>query len=205
MKLKAILILCGLISICGCAGSKNFIPRDYKGDDAGYVILSLGASTETKYQSYALLIRKIDKSAETLIMYLPDNMFGSTKKDFVDDDSHGFVSVRRFPQGEYEIYNFDIFSNLGLIQTHYKAKNDFSIPFSVETGKTIYLGEYIAFTVAKGLFGTSTGGAVFIITDEQQRDLDFIKKNDLNISIENVSNSTPDPEKVGCPLLRSKL
>ena len=160
MKFKAILVLFGLLTIYGCAGSKNFIPKGYKGVDAGYVILSLGASTETKYQSYALLIRKKDKSAETTIMYMPDNMFSPTKKDFIENDSHGFVSVRNLPQGEYEIYNFDVFENLGLIQTHYKAKNDFSIPFSVSTGKITYLGEYIAFTVAKGLFGTSTGGAV---------------------------------------------
>jgi hypothetical protein len=201
---KFIIVSWILICMFGCASSSNYIPANYAGEDAGHIIISLGASTETKYSSYKLFIRKIDKSLNSGVGYLPDNMFKPTKKDFIDSDSHGFVSSFAMPAGDYEIYNFDVFENLGLRQTNYRAKEDFSIPFSIESGKATYLGEYIAYSIGKGFLGTSTGGAIFVVKNEKVRDIQIAKNKYPDLFADNVIDSVPSPESIDCPLIKSK-
>ena len=189
------------ISICmlGCAvNTKNYIPANYVGDDAGHIVISLGASTETKYNSYKLFIRKIDKSLNSGVAYLVNNIFKPMKKDFVDNDSHGIVVSYAMPAGDYEIYNFDVFNNLGLIQTNYSAKEDFSIPFSIKPKQTTYLGEYIAYSI-----GGSTGGVIFIVKNEMPRDIRIAKRKLPDLFVENVVDSVPSPDSIGCPLIKS--
>jgi hypothetical protein len=190
------------IYVFGCANSSNYIPANYAGDDAGYIVMSLGASTETKYEAYKLFIRKMDKSLNSGVAYLPDNMFKPTKKDFIDNDSHGAVISFAMPAGDYEIYNCDIFENLGLRQTNYRAKQDFSIPFSIKPGTATYLGEYIAFTIGKGFLGTSTGGAIFVVKNEMARDVQIAKKKFPDLFADNVIDSVPSPDSIGCPLIK---
>jgi hypothetical protein len=192
------------IYVFGCANSSNYIPANYTGDDAGHIVISLGASTETNYSSYKLFIRKTDESLNSGVAYLPDNMFKPSKKDFIDNDSHGAIISFAMPAGDYEIYNFDIFENLGLRQTNYKARQDFSIPFSIRPGTTTYLGEYIAYTIGKGFLGTSTGGAIFVVKNEMARDIQIAKKKFPVLFADNVIDSVPSPDTIGCPLIKSK-
>lgn len=53
----------------------------------------------------------------------------------------GFVTTLRLPAGEYEIFKWDLFFNVGLAQWYKHSDWLFSIPFKVVPGKINYLGE----------------------------------------------------------------
>ncbi len=67
--------------------------------------------------------------------------FLGTKRDFDDDDATGFVDVRRLSPGEYEIFGISA-AMYGLIEWHWKSKDEFSVPFTIAPGVGTYLGDF---------------------------------------------------------------
>ena len=197
---SCVLIVFLILIISGCA-TGNRIPLDYSGVDTGYAIISIGHTKETQYSSYKFLFRTVDKKAENMVGYWAPFFLKKHKGDFENDRSIGTVELLRLPPGEYEIYNFDIFMNLGLIQTNYKAKTDFSIPFIVKPNEATYIGEYIADNLGHNFIDASIGGAYFIISDKKARDVEIVNNNNPNIEFIHVSNAVPSVDKIGCPLL----
>lgn len=198
---RSVFIAAITLIVSACAGT---IPRDYAGPDAGHLVVALGASAETKYSSYTLMYRKKGDKAEGMIRYLQENMFSPTKRDFDGESGNGFVAVHSLPAGEYEIYNFDVFFNGGMIQTNFGSRQDFSIPFTITPGKAVYLGDFTAVGMTgNNIFGMSVrNGAYFIVSDKQERDLPVARAK--MPALGSVEISVPDAAKVGNPFIRAK-
>jgi hypothetical protein len=197
---RSIFIAAICVIVSACAGT---IPRDYAGPDAGHLVVALGASAETKYSSYTLMYRKKGDKAEGMVRYLQENMFSPTKRDFDHQTENGFVAVHSLPAGEYEIYNFDVFFNGGMIQTNFGSRQDFSIPFTIIPGKAVYLGDFMAVSMTgNNIFGMSVrNGAYFVISDKQGRDLPIAKAKVPLLG--NVEVAIPQATAIGNPLLRN--
>lgn len=192
--------LFGLI-LTACATT---IPRDYTGADAGQLVVALGASAETKYASYTLMYRKKGDKAQGMVRYLQDNMFFPTKRDFDDLSENGFVAVHSLPAGDYEIYNFDVFFNGGMVQTNFGSRQDFSIPFTIKPGKATYIGDFTAVGITgNNIFGLPVrNGAYFIVSDKQGRDLPVAREK--MPSLGSVEIAVPDAAAVRNPFIQAK-
>lgn len=153
----------------------NTLQINYKGSDKGLVILTLTANKEDPIQDYTLRIRKKDKSATGGFGYVPHNLFRPTPCDFEERYYHGFVKVLKLEPGEYEVFNFVLGTRSGII---YTAKEDFSAPFTVKEGETIYIGEYWFASIKKKDFLGQTSRRFYItISDRGGRDIPIaIKK-----------------------------
>lgn len=201
--LQKIFAVVTLILMAGCATTGQ-IPRDYSGSDAGYLIVGLGAAPGTNYTSYTLKFRKKSDPAEGSVRYLQENLFKPTPRDFDDSQENGFVDIQKLPAGEYEIYNFSIFLNGGMFQNYYGSRQDFSIPFKIVPDKATYIGDFTAVKITgKNFFGmTVPGGAYFILSNKQSRDVSIAKRKLPELG--NIEPSVPDAAAVGNPFVQPK-
>lgn len=200
MKLYYSLVATLLLSACG---SIPDVRNEYQGSDAGRVAIGIGASAKTYYSSYSLIFRKVTekKGDSNRFIYFQDNIFAAQKRDYDNSKENGIVQSFRLAPGDYEIFNFDIFLNGGTVQKNFSSKKDFSIPFSVRSNETTYLGNYQANMVTgKNFFGFNIlAGAVFVVTDREKADIDLVKKRLPNISLGSVTNATPKANAIANP------
>ena len=197
-----VVLAISLITILGCA-TVNHIPLNQSGGEVGYAVISIGHAKGTNYSSYKMLFRTKDKTAQNAVGYKTPVFSKKNKTDFEDERTIGTVELLRLPAGEYEIYNFDVFENLGMAQTNYSAKKEFSIPFTIKPNEATYLGEYIAVNIGGKFISASVGGAYFMVDNKIKRDLEYVKMYH-GMAFDTISNTVPVPEDVGCPLLKSR-
>jgi hypothetical protein len=174
------------VFIVGCASGPT-LKTDYSGPNSGRVVLSMSAVAPTAYSYYRFHFRKRGETGSAPygeLTFFQTNVFYSREPDFKNANDAGVVLTASLPAGDYEIFNFEIFSNNAQIQTHYSSKAPFSIPFTVLEAKTTYIGSY----QANGLFGKNTfgmtmpAGAFFVVKNESVRDLQLATKRGLPIS-----------------------
>jgi len=179
------------IILTGCA----HLQVNYNGPDKGIVILTLTANKDDPIQTYALRIRKKDKSATGGVSYVPHNLFRPTPCDFEERYYHGFVKVLKMEPSEYEVFNFVLGTRSGIV---YTAKEDFSAPFTVKEGETIYIGEYW-FTPIKGtdFLGMRTWKFYVALSDRGGRDIPIAIKKEPTIRDDWIKVQIPDGERFG--------
>jgi hypothetical protein len=195
--------------LSGCA-TVNRVPTDYAGQDAGKVVLGMGATAGTSYSSYSLLFRKKshsvneEKATAGRFTYFQTNVFYRQAADYQTSAEGGVVLVQSLPPGVYEIYNFDIFFNAGTVQNNYGSRVDFSIPFTVKPGQTTYLGNYQANKLTgKNFLGLSLpAGAVFVVTDRLKAELPIAEAK-IKSALPAVQDATPQPNQIGNPFFTS--
>lgn len=203
-RFASIVFLAGLLSALGGCAYQRDLPRTYKGSDTGYLVVAIAAAKTGPYYSfYALHYRRPDKSAGAQATYRREVPFGfgaTTTPDFDTPDAAGMVLVKQIEPGEYELFNFSLFENGYPAQITFSAKNDFSVKFTVEPGKTTYLGRYVLHpTTGKSLIGlTVPAGGVFEIFDETENDLAIARTK--NPDIGPVSKQVPPASAFGTPL-----
>ena len=190
-----------LVSLCaaflvGCASTSQ-MPSNYAGADAGQVVLGLGAlNAGAAYSSYDLRFRRVDSAQADAAVgnftYLSNNVFSSKKPDYQDSKETGVVLVKSLPAGKYEIYNFNIFLNMGMTQSNFSSRVPFSIPFTVKAGQVTYLGNYQANKLtAKNAFGLEIpAGAVFAVSQRQTTEVGIARALDATLPAA-VENATP--------------
>lgn len=203
-------LLLGLVAfLAGCA-TVDRLPTDYAGHDAGRVVISMGAATGTSYSSYSLLFRKRGSDAAEnkpvgRFTYFQTNMFYKQTPDYHSGDEAGVVLIHSLPPGDYEIYNFDVFFNGGMVQKNFFSKIDVSIPFSVRSGETTYLGNYQANRLTgHNIIGISIpAGAVFAVSDRLKDELPIAQVKSKG-AVDTAKNATPDPKAIGNPFFVSR-
>lgn len=202
----AFLFLGGCVSAgstSGPLGSSGPLGGKYDGADAGYLILTLGAQAGTAYSDYAIFFRKRDGSASGSIWWGQGNMFDRRKLDIDDNKEKALVDVRRLPPGDYEVFNFDVHMNGGTIQESWRARRNFSIPFTIAPGGATYLGEFIAVKLTgHNFFGMAVpDGAYFLLSDKAERDLPVARLKEAGLA--EASDAFVDPKNLDNPLLRA--
>lgn len=199
---RRIAIAAATLTMAGCASQPQI--SDYKGTDAGHVVLGMGAANGTSYSWYRLFFRKAgvprEAAAAGAFTFFQTNAFYSRKPDYESADESGVVIVDTLPPGHYEMFNFDVFLNAGMIQNNYSSRVPFSIPFEIKAGAITYLGNYQAHRLTgKNVFGmTIAAGAVFVVTDRQVKELALARGREAPAAAQ-VLNMTPSVASIGNP------
>lgn len=143
----------------------------YAGADAGYVVASLAKPPGSAYDSVTLAYRRADGNGDGTL-------------NFSGGASSSAVAVARLAPGPYEFYTFNV-KGTG---RDYTPLFVYSIPFSVQTGKATYLGQYLALDNADEPY--------FVISNEQARDMALAAKADASLVGLPAIAAIPDPGKL---------
>jgi hypothetical protein len=95
-------------------------------------------------------------------------------------DSRYFLHTYLVPlrPGEYSVTKGKMASDNGTVARQAESKRDPAIVFTIEPNTVTYLGSYVAEVFGgENLFGMRVpAGGYFVVTDEQARDIDLLKK-----------------------------
>ncbi len=144
-RTQIVLVLFVAVMNVGCAGSavKFFDkPKDYSGP-YGYVVGSMikdsrGVDASPNGGSGSLRITSDNEEWQFYVDILVDSAPLGSAWDFETEDVRGFVFLIPVAPGNYKIDTAG--GHFGF--TSYWPKERFSLPFTVEEGKSTYLGEY---------------------------------------------------------------
>jgi len=182
MNLRYIPFFIAILFLNACAGvSGHHIPDEYIAlpEEAAFLVGSIGVKTAGENESPNSFSRidfrqRGDEKKATLVisqsLYFPSDM------DYKEADREGTVFSLVLEPGEYEIVNVSFFYNNGYVEKSYSAKEDFSVPFSIEAGRVYYMGEFLAFgKYGKNIFGiTIAAGGYFVHYTNYERDLPLL-------------------------------
>jgi hypothetical protein len=173
IKVGVLLTLALLLNACASNLSRQSATPTA---DSGAVVLSFGTARPVDGGSHTLRIRKIDRSASTIAMYR-DLDYTNSEVKFSEGSAKGNVQVMHLPEGEYEIFNAEVFFNGYPTTVTQKSDVDFSIRFSVKRGQVSYLGRYLANPITRMTWWgrEATVGAYFTVLDRQERDLSLLR------------------------------
>ena len=197
-----------LLGVSGCASSLDR-STDYKGDDAGNLVLSLGVSNE-EMQAYSPMLsgRKIETKDPIELTYEPPRHGEKILLDIPFTDGAGKVIVRRLPPGKYQIdqYHFSISND----EVRISNKLVTPVVFSISSGQTAYIGSVYLYMKNVGSEEKNKTPVIQLdgktqtymrmqaeVTDEQERDIANAKSSHPDMNIETVTNFVPKQKKVG--------
>lgn len=184
-----------IATLAGCSSAPEVA---YSGDDAGQVLLSLSEFGTPRHALYDLAIRRVDGPGETHIRLVQMTGQFDTTLDYATPEDHGIIRTARLAPGTYELYNFQI-EDRGLIAKSYGPNQPFSIPFTVKTGETVYLGNFRAYPIKRpNLVGLPTpAGAFFLMSDASDRDIPAAQKRDPKLVL--ISTQIPNAASLASP------
>lgn len=155
------------LSISACAVSTIYFhdqPEDYEGP-IGFVVGSVidqrSGEDKTFTGNTKFLMRSLDEKWMFQVSMTnagPPN----TEMDFEGDGYKGLVFRIPVAAGQYEIIRSGAYIGF----TTYWPNEDFSVPFTVEAGKSTYLGSF----TPRSRIGGARVGPYFSVTDERDRD-----------------------------------
>jgi hypothetical protein len=195
--LLALAVAASLVS-AGESWSRDL--KDYSGDDAGFMVMSVGSDTSmgSRAITYTLNFRNKGSGEIGTIKFTPHRPavpFVGTKRDFDGDDETGFVDVRRLAPGDYEIFGLSA-AMYGVIGWHWKPTDEFSIPFTIKPGVGTYLGSFTGIATSKrsvlSLGAPFPTGAYFVVSNREGRDLPIARRkvpalNQINAEVPDVA------------------
>lgn len=173
----------------------------YDGTDAGFLVASLAMDKDSSYYNIEFHFRSRDGAVDDYLFWVNDSATISPPADFHEGNAKGNIATVRLKPGQYEFYNFGIVAP----DLTYGPRIAYSIPFTIQSGKATYLGQYLTLSIPKkGLFGSEIDGApYFVISNQQPRDIELAKKKVPEISTFGVVSAVPDPARIGVPYFRS--
>lgn len=207
--MKRSLLLLAFVLLAGRAAASDRVHENYKGADAGVLIYAAGSiGPESNFKFF---YRKVGAPSgyrgfggDGSIYYDTRSLFISRPADFTGHEDGQVVTTRLEP-GSYEVYTYKIVAGAygGEIDWG-PAHGDFSIPFTIETGKATYIGDFAGIRLSgEGAFGSKTvEGGLIIVTDKHERDIPIAQKQMPNLPP--VTVSVMDVSKLGEPALLSK-
>ncbi len=197
MKYFFIFITCVVLSACNSVGMST----DYTGSDAGYVVAGIGSTPDSDFQNYSLIFKNVSTGQKGSLTFMQGSILKESPQ-YSDDFGVGVVKVASIPAGKYEFINYSAFrGNGGTGGIVYSAKEDFSIPFEIKPGETIYLGNYQALVVfSKTAIGINISHwEGFKVRDASAHDLSIAQRVRNNISATNFTNITSSVTKIASP------
>ena len=189
--------------LCACQGT---VPTDYGGNDAGHVVMGIGAVADSPYTRYAFTFRRSgDNATFRLVYFITPQLRLSTPIRYQTPDEAGVIEAASIPRGKYEMVNFEAAINLGLATQNFSARQDFSIPFEVRANEVVYLGNYQGNPIrARTESGRVVArGPFFVVEDRSAADLRLAKDRIPSLPTERVINATPDADQLRIPFFVS--
>jgi hypothetical protein len=193
MKIQSLIRLVAVASLAGCAStpttSRNVSP-DFsfsERSDLGLVVLSGRLSTDCKHgeapRATLFIYNDFDKRQPVGQVPLDASSFGASAAA-----SGVRFATRELRPGAYEIREVS-FAHVSFIRTH------LGIPFRVEAGKAVYLGELHASLLNCNAFPSYN----LQISDAWERDRQFLQDELKNVRPEEVAKTVVQcPEKLAC-------
>lgn len=192
MKIITCIFFSILLSGCQTIGMST----NYKGDDAGYLVLGIGATPKSPLMSYGLIIKNTT-GGRTARMFMQHGFVWDTP-EYNNEFGAGIVEVLSLQPGRYELCNFSVNSIAGGGSKEQFSREDFSVPFEVKAGETVYLGNFeAAIDFYEGLFGIEAAEWTgFKVRSIPEHDLKIAHAENNKISTNVYTNVTPDPKTI---------
>jgi len=164
---KIVIAILAALALAACETGAQM----HAGADAGYVVASLAKPPGSAYDSVSFAFRSADGD-------------GASALTFTGGASSSAVAAARLAPGQYEFYSFNV-KGAG---RDYTPLFVYSIPFTVQSGKATYLGQYLALDNANEPY--------FVISNEQARDIAMAAKADASLAAAPVIGAVPNPGKL---------
>jgi hypothetical protein len=174
----------GVVMLASCATEADRPARS--GEDAGYLVLGLGAydSTSSRAVTYEIEFRPVGGGDVQSIRFSPrkvaDLPFMGTKTDYDTASEAGIVDIRKLPAGQYEIFQIDAGLYAGVIQWHWHSKEGVHIPFTISSGAATYLGDFQGHLISErhvlSLGAPVPSSAYFVVSNRSDRDIPIAQK-----------------------------
>lgn len=139
----------------------------------GWVVMSV--SQDSGVGTILLVMRSFDDPGRSHEVGLTLSLFANDQHKWTES-SIGAVRALQLPAGAYRLANFRIKEVVANRQ--WKARQDFSIPFTVTANEVTYLGEFLG----TGVLGPSFLGVraiekpYFLVSDQRARDMPIAEK-----------------------------
>ena len=195
MKRNQVVLICfAFLLLTGCVTSR--LNTNYKGSDAGDLVVAVGGSLI--FDIYYRRVGTTGISAPLGVLHYAPNrpsLFGPPDLEASE------VNVHHLEPGNYEIYTYSISEYNGVATVLWSPKEDFSIPFTIASATTTYIGDF----TGRALFGRNILGAqvpnggYFVVSDKQDRDIPIARKQ--NPELLPVTVSVFDVSRLGLPTL----
>lgn len=178
-----LVVLVLALAAVGCTS----MPTGYTGKDVGYIVAGLGAAKSARYHIYSIFI---EDGTEVVDPYmsahaLTYNIRYGPKADYEDEYEEGAVYILPVKPGKYHIEN--VFFSMG--NATWTPKKLISIPFTVESGRVTYLGNFKGKrTTEPSLFAFTPE---FALSDRRITDLAIAKKKKPDLDMSKVNFAIP--------------
>ena len=169
---------------------------------SGRLIVSFSGGGDASCIASRLVLQAAGATKRLSVDYRPCSLFWNDHHDFSDSTESGAVVVKVLPPGDYAIVNYSKFYNNGAVEKTWEARRDFSLPFTIRPGRSVYIGNFKAISLTeKNVFGLPLPVAevVLAVADRSTRDLPIAEAKDPATGQIDVSIS--DVEKAGDRLL----
>lgn len=196
MNMKKIVFILTVLFLAGCATQPASLPKSwtYTGADAVTVVAAVGISTEEEFKSvlpYNLFGISSSYSKDPLTVSTEyDPGFRNSVSDYqTPEGRYGVIKLMLKP-GTYHINFIRSYSPSPYGGVTLSSNEPFSIPLTLEPGKTYYLGTFTAHNISvAGTFGVKQPIGAFWVADTRatpNRDAIHKKYPELtNIELEN--------------------
>jgi hypothetical protein len=206
---KPVKLLHGLLAIfllSGCV-SNNLVQKVHEGDLTSEFAVVVGSVAKNHnvepLLGYAMRLDNLDNDGHKYIGVTdPDSwLFRSPEPDFETEYSQGRLFAIPLYAGNHEISNFRLRRiNRGRIEFR-TARTDFSLPVKIEPNRYNYLGELKLVTVSVPSKLGRRQFPVWLITDEQARDIALLKEKYPEVGVTDPHNAVPDHKRKPTPLV----
>lgn len=194
-KIKKGIAVFRLISVCFLLllSACSSMPTGYTGKDVGYLVVGMGKSESAPYQAIGIFYEEASKPGILHEIRSPPEFmwskYGGPSPDYSDAFESGAVYIHQMKPGRYHLYQVWVTSNGGV---HWYGKTSFKYNFTIEAGKTIYLGNFRAkVNPNEDLTRKYKYEPIFIVSDRRKTEMEIAKKKKPAIDLNNVIYQVP--------------
>jgi hypothetical protein len=206
--MRSFLVLIAAVCLAGCGS----VDPAYTGKDAGTLVFGVGFETNNPYLDFQLQYRELQPSSPLAgtIRAKRSSLDASPPEEFGrSDPERGQVVIQHLKPGRYEIYGyrmswpcrgFDVNICVESNELHASGETgtvSFSLPFTIEPGKTVYIGDYRISSFTDILWAPNP---VIYVTDKSARDLEIARKRDRTLG--EIRVAVPDAGQAGVRFLK---
>lgn len=168
---------------------------------AGYALLSIGGPSSSPFITWGLKLARLSDGGMVDVSFDGRGLSLGTKRDYREDDLEGAVFLVALPPGDYAIVDYH-FSHQTMTgnYSNYRPMQPFAFPFTVASGKTTYLGEFIGMPARRALIGwSSIHGAYWWVRDQQARDVTLAQARWPQRPLTDIMKAILDPARQPVP------
>jgi hypothetical protein len=208
-RLLLVLVAVGA-ALAGCFATADTpsrwkqLPPDQVSSVFGTITAEMGGPSGP-LSRYVIRFRNIDTREEGFLSVDPA-MGSSADPDLYERRrSTGTFFDIAMPPGRYEFYDVWMIGTGGFGWTEYRAREPFSVPFTIEPGKVHYMGEIRAYPVVRPKpFGMSLpAGGYFVLRDQEARDTKLLLKRRAVASVGPIKSLVREIDTNRTPYLRA--